>query len=161
MTLKSLMTLMTLRKNLRSKKIQVLDKPDKKFEVNWRAIETLELYEEMLLKEAERLRDAKQFDQAFPYYRRLLAKYDYTPGLEASRQKFVFDDAVQLFQKGRNHEALGLLEELYRLNSAFPALQQGISTVVDRLAMKYVTDGDYQSAQRLLQRLEKLRPNWL
>lgn len=61
--------------------------------MDWSAIARIDLYEQMLLNEAERLTAAGQFFEAFEYYAFLASNYPHLPNLEAALQNHLWREA--------------------------------------------------------------------
>ena len=131
------------------------------YEVMWRHIAKVELFEDLLLAEMRRLTAAGNFDEAFEYLLHLRTNYPQTAGLEEAHNAFLYQSAGSAFRQGNYAEALGLLEELHRRAPRFqpsatgPTLVQVLGSSADRLIGQYVAKEDYGSARTLLERLTK------
>lgn len=134
---------------------------DREFAVPWANIAKVELFEGMILAEADQLTAAGKFDEAYDYFQFLLENYPSTRGLAASRQAYLYLSAGAAFRQGKHHEALAIMEELwsqnatFQLNATSPSLEQVLSSIVDKLLEKYVLAADYRSARTLLTRIVK------
>jgi len=131
---------------------------EREYEVRGQNIARIDLFEELLLQEAERLRDAGQLDEAFDYYYFVRATYPNVTGLESSVNRYLHLDGYQLAREGRYHEAMGVIEELYARDPRYPSrppLMEFLGGLMDRIVKKYIDEGDYASAQKLLIRIAK------
>jgi ABC-type transport system substrate-binding protein len=140
-------------------RVRMLD-TDQEYEVAWKNIERLELYEQIVLAEANQLAAEGNFDAAYDYFTFLLELYPSTEGLAQARQSYLYLSARAAFSQQKYHEALAILEELWAQNAAFrPAegaatLLTGLGNIADRLIAQYVAKDDYRSARAMLKRLE-------
>ena len=131
----------------------------KDYDILWQNIKKVELFENMILEEAEKLTGAGKIDEAFDYYVFLLDNYPNTEGLAHARQHYMFQAAIYGYRQKNFAEALGILEELYTLNPNFrdsdaaPTVMQSLSSMADNLIGNYVAKNDYRSARILLERL--------
>jgi hypothetical protein len=129
--------------------------PDRKYEVMWKDIARIETYETLVLKEANRYMEAKDFGAAFEHLNYLYTRHPGTPGLERLLEKFLFECAVDLFKQKRLPHTLAVLEELRK---TFPSVESkkvldAISAVTNQMLQAMVDQGDLQSARALLNRL--------
>lgn len=141
-------------------KVRLLDDDEKEYEVFWENVDGVQLFEQLLLTEAERLRDAELFDEAFAYYYRLRQSYRGLEGLEESLNRFLFLEARELIRARRYAVALASMEELhrraptYRHNNQGPSLTAFLDRLVDRVAQSLVEDRQYAAARAVLRRAE-------
>ena len=91
--------------------IQLVDQPDKKYEVAWGSIAKVELFEAMLLEKAEDLAAADKLDEAYDYFRFLEENYPNLDGLAAAEPAFLFKQAKTFFAAQQYRNALGVLRE--------------------------------------------------
>lgn len=156
-------------------KVKLMENREDDYEVAWKAVESIEFFEERVLREAEdivrrtaglsqpdQLGEAlQQFDDAYDYYQFLLRYYPGTARLQESLQAYLYTNAGVLFKKQRAAEALAILEELYRQNKDYQHLggPQTVRLAMDRVgdqAIKsYVDAGNFLGARLLLERLAK------
>lgn len=140
-------------------RIRLLDNPDQEYDVEWRFIASLQLYEQMVLDETIQLVESGDSRAAWDNLEFLLKNYPALPGLEKVRQDYLYKDAGRLFQQKKFDVALGVLEELYRLNDEYStgsarSLSDVLGAVVDQLVAKYMGSEDYLAARRMLDRIE-------
>lgn len=129
------------------------------YEIAWQHIKRIDLFESMVLQEAQKLVSQNKVDEAYPYFVFLLDHYPKTEGLQEARQMFLFQAAVLSFRQKQYAEALGILEELYKLNPDFrasptaPSVLSSMGSTADNLIASYITKNDFRSARILLERL--------
>ena len=140
-------------------RIRLVERSDREYEVQGRNIVKVELYEELLLKEANRLVAEGRFDEAFSYFYLLRTRYPELPGLDKAINDYLYLDAVQLTRSGRYREAIGLVEELlgrqrdYRHTPDAPSLLEFLGGLVDRLVGAYVQQRNFPAARTVLARI--------
>lgn len=133
---------------------------DSDFEVEWFKIEKVELYEDMILAEANKLVAEDKLDEAFDYFSKLLKEYPGTEGLGLSHQNYLYRCVVSAVKAKRYDEALGVLEELYRVNPNYketessPPLMDRLARIAETIIGDYIARQDFRSAKTLLRRLE-------
>ena len=140
--------------------ILMADEPAE-YDIYWRNITRVELYEELLLKEAERLRDATNLNEAFEYYYEIRTKYPHMrQQVEPSINRYLYLDAANLTRTRRFNEALGVVEELYRRDPKFqyranaPSLVELVGRLVDRVVNGYLERKQYGQARQVLKRIQ-------
>ncbi|HZL90910.1 MAG TPA: ABC transporter substrate-binding protein [Pirellulaceae bacterium] len=133
---------------------------DQQSEIQWFNIERIDLYEDILLAEANQLvRDAK-LDDAFDYFHYLQDVYPRTKGLGASHQNYLYLCVADARKRDAYDEALAVAEALYQRNPNFhgssssPPLMDEIGQLTDHILDVYVKKDDFRSAKTLLKRLE-------
>lgn len=137
--------------------VSPLKRPGEEYEVAWADIERIELWEQMLLEQAQRHMEEGDFDAAFPYLGVLLRDHPETPGVSEMRTQFLFRDMGTSFREGNLPRTLALLEEIRRVAPDFNRDQvaRGIATVTDRMLQQLLDAGRLVDAQQMLERLEK------
>lgn len=140
-------------------RIRLIDNPSQEYDVQWKYIVRLRLYEQMVLEEAVALTAAGKSAEAWDNLAFLLEHYPKTEGLEKARQDYLYAEAGRLFQQQRYDATLGVLEELHRLAPNYSAgggrdLSAILSQVIDKLAEGFFDSGDYFATRRLLSRIE-------
>ncbi len=152
-------------------KVRLLDQPDKEFEVQWKAIVKVELFEQMVLNEANQLVKAGKFDEAFDYFAFLQEKYAAMPGLKPAIENYLFEEAKSLARKGEFDAALSAearkgaldaalvrLREIHRLDPQRPGLSGALGVVTDKLCTKYQAEENYPAIRGLVAALAALEP---
>lgn len=143
--------------------VKKLDDPTEEYEILWKDIAEVRLFEQMVLKQANELveagkADPRKFDQAFVYFDFLKHHYPETKDLEASLEEYLYEDAGHWHQQGEYENALVLLDELYRLNPKHPKLESALGATMEKIAEEMVSQDDYPSARQLMTRLKKRFP---
>jgi ABC-type transport system substrate-binding protein len=133
--------------------VRLLDDPTKLYELPWQSIEKVELFEQMVLKKAVALMEAKEFDQAYDYFQFLEAKHPQLPGLGEAMEEYLFQEAAALYQQQEYDGALARLRELYRRNPKRPRLDTSLGATTEKLVERYLAREDYRAARMLLRNL--------
>lgn len=132
----------------------------KKYEVLWGDIAKVELFENLILEEAEKHLTDGKLDAMHELLAYLVSNFPKAEGLPAARDRYLYASAADAFKGQRWPEALAVTEELFRQNPKFQPpggakLMQSLGRISDKIIEKYVADGDYRSARILLTRLQK------
>jgi hypothetical protein len=127
-----------------------LSHPSIPYSVPWSAIAKIELFEEMILSEAERLTQEGKFGDAFNHLAFLTANYPQLPGLEQALQSHLWREASALYAAKNREEAWPALLALYARNPQFPRLANAVQAVSDDLIKERLEAGDYASARTLV-----------
>lgn len=93
--------------------IKLLGNPDDVYEVFWRDITKIRLYEDIMIDEVNGYIDSLKFDEAFDYLLFLRSEYSNLPGTQELLARYQYSQGADWLKKGRNLEALSLLESLY------------------------------------------------
>lgn len=142
-------------------RVRLIEEDDVEYDVFWRNIKRIRLYEEMLLAEAEKLTAAKKYDEAFDYYYKISRDYSTLQGLDASYNRYLYLDAIQLTRDQRFTEAFGVIEELYARDANFAysssaiTLRTFLGRLLDRMVDATLKKEDYDVARQLLARVRK------
>ncbi|HEX5103896.1 MAG TPA: ABC transporter substrate-binding protein [Pirellulaceae bacterium] len=129
------------------------------YDVAWNDIAQVELFEQMVLAEANRIVGEGKFDEAYDYFAFLLQFYPNMPGLAEGRDAYLYLAAGSAFRQRKYDEALAVLEELlarnpnYRAGENSATLLQVLGNIADPILAAYVAQADYRSARILLNRL--------
>jgi tetratricopeptide (TPR) repeat protein len=141
--------------------VRLVEDDTEQYTINGRNIVRIELYEEQLLKEAQRLMKAQELDEAFDYFFALQSNYPDLPGLDQAFNEYLYRDAGNMAKSGRLAEALSSLEELlsrdagYRYPGTTRSLWELMDAILSQIVDKYVDQGAFGSARRLLARVDK------
>ncbi len=142
--------------------VTLLSHPDRRYEILWRDIARIDLFERMIYDEALKKLSEKDFVTAFMNLSFLMRNYPKTANLEKLRRDFLFQSAAMMFAESRSDfsryfQTLSTLEELRNTAPDFEqtSVTQGLSRVSDALLRHYQEKGDLSSAKKLLERLEK------
>ncbi len=132
--------------------------PDRIYEILWKDIEKVILFEELVLQRANVLLEQKRFSEAFEHLDFLMKNYPQTQGLLKLRRDFLFRSATEMAGQRRLPHALGVLEEFQR---AFPddkdkdKIRNAISNVSSQLVESYFIANDLATARAMIIRLER------
>lgn len=142
--------------------VVLLSHPERKYEILWRDIDKLNLFERMIYDEAMKKLSEKDFIAAFMNLSFLMQNYPKTPNLEKLRRDFLFQSAAVMFAESRADfsryfQTMSTLEELHSTAPDYEnnTVMAGLSKVTDTLMKHYESKGDMASAKQLLSRLEK------
>jgi tetratricopeptide (TPR) repeat protein len=133
--------------------VKLVDDPATEYEVLWRDIQEVRLFEQLVLAEANALVQQRQFDAAYDYFQFLLRYHAGMPGLREGFGEYLYQDAGHWMQRGKYENALALLNELYARYPDWPALPGALGTAVDHLVQMYEGRGDHTSAVKLVDAL--------
>jgi len=145
-----------------SEKLRVrLLENEQEYEIAWQHIEKFELFEQIVLAEANQLAAEGKFDESYANFTFLLDLYPGTEGLAESQQAYLYLSLVSAYKQQQYHEALGIAEELWSLNPEYragesaPPLKTVLGNIADKLIGTYVAKEDFRSARVLLSRLSR------
>ncbi len=128
------------------------------YEIQWKDIEKVILYEELILQRATALLEQKKFSEAFEHLDFLIKNYPQTQGLSRLRRDFLYKSATEMVGQRQLPHALGVLEEFQRM---FPEdkdkerIRNAISNVSSQLVESYFASNDLGTARAMVLRLEK------
>ena len=132
---------------------------DQKAEIEWHNIDRIDLFEDVVLAEADAVVAAGKLDQAYDYFLYLHQYYPRTKGLSAAHENFLHQCVLDARQRDKPAEALAVAEELYRRNNSYQTPDNAtiidvIGQIADQILDAYVKKDDFNSAKTLLKRLE-------
>lgn len=132
--------------------------PEREYEVMWRDIEKIELYENRIYKQAVGRMAEKDFIGAFQNLSFLMKKYPRMSGLATLQKEFLLQSALDSFSAtGDVAQTLSALEELRKIDRSYRAssVTNGLSRAADRIVQKYQRTGDLTNAKAILSRLSR------
>jgi tetratricopeptide (TPR) repeat protein len=137
--------------------VTILLFPTRRYEVAWKDVAKVWLYEQMILERAKNLVSERNYGEAFEHLNFLMVNYPQTPGLSSLRQEFLIESAADLLKQKRLPHALAVLEELQK---TFPNYQRErvrglITTVSNDLVQSYFDRKDLATAKSMIARLDK------
>jgi tetratricopeptide (TPR) repeat protein len=137
--------------------VTILLFPTRRYEVAWKDVSKVWLYEQMILERAKTLVAQKNYGEAFEHLNFLMVNYPQTAGLSSLRQDFLIESAADLLQRRRLPHALAVLEELQK---SFPNFQRErvrglITTVSNELVQSYFDKKDLATAKSMVSRLDR------
>ncbi len=126
-------------------KVRLVSKPAVEYELNWSDVAAVNLYEQMILAEANKLTQEKKFNDAFEYYAFLNKNYPQSPGLESQVARYLQANALEAFREKQYDHALAILLSLYDRDPRSPGLGRAVDTVADKIIQEYQQAGDWRS----------------
>jgi len=139
--------------------IRLVDRPDTKYELFWHAIEKIELFEELVLDEANKLITAGKLDEAYSYLVFLRQQEHPPAGLDRSWQELLFADAKQAYRQEQYDRALAMLRELHARAPSRPGLDSVLGATTDKLVDKYLSEENYAAVRQLVGQLAEQYPD--
>lgn len=130
--------------------IRLVADPTRAFEVSWHDIRKVLLFEHVLLAEAQRLTEEKNFDDAFDYYARLLREYPATPGLNKAANDYLRRNALELLEAKHLDQALAVLTALYERQPNAAGLLPAVDAVCGKMIDQHLREKDYAAARAVL-----------
>lgn len=138
--------------------VRRVDDPTNQYQIFWKDIVSIDLFEQFVLREAEQfVKDAK-FDRAFDNYAYLYNSDPNLEGLAASAQRMLVAEAQAAFAAQNDDRALMLLLELYEQNPKYPGLKETLDRVGDRLIAEHMKEARYAKARTFIQLLKQKFP---
>jgi tetratricopeptide (TPR) repeat protein len=134
----------------------LLRQPARKYEIHWRDIETIRLYEQMIYEAASERLQADDFVGAFMNLSFLMKNYPEMPNLEGLRREFLKKSAAKMYQAREFRQTLSALEELKQTAPDYSPEQitRTMSNVADALINSYIKGGQLENAKKLHSRLK-------
>lgn len=131
--------------------------PEREYEVLWRDIQEIQLFEDRIYRQAVRRMGDKDFTGAFQNLSYLMKNYPKTPGLDGLLKGFLLQSAADRFNAGSVAQTLSALEELRSLDRRYQAsaVTTGLSKAADSLVKSYQQAGDLTNAKAILSRLQR------
>ena len=131
--------------------------PERLYEISRRDIEEILFYEKRIFDEANKKMQEKDFATAFQNLSFLKKHYPNTPGLEDLRKQFIFESAIDRYQKGDLRQTLSAFEELKRTAPDYEPskVENALSKVANALIEEYQKQGNLTASKKLLARLKR------
>lgn len=141
--------------SVRIERVVLLKKENALYEIYWRDIEDIEIYEDQIYKQAKAKLAADDFAGAFMNLSFLLKNYPSMPDLEGLRREFLLRSADRLFRAKELRQTLSALEELRQTAPDYDAerVKRVLSRVAGSLIENYVNTSELNNAKALMQRL--------
>ena len=139
--------------------VTLLDNPGERYKVKWRAVAKVDLFEQLLLNEANKLVQQRRLDEAFDYFLFMEENYSENPAIKKGIEDYFYEEAKALHLEGKYEAALAVLGNLYERNPDRPELENALGMTTEKLVERYVANEDYQSARGLLRRLKAIYPD--
>ena len=133
--------------------VRLFDRPQQQYQVQWKFIDRVELFEELALGEAAKLVAEKKYDDAYKYFMFLHARSPAFPGLASARQDCLLNEAKHFLELKRNDQALLVLTELYEQNRDYAGLREAMGLAVNDLVESHFASGQDAAARELVEQL--------
>lgn len=138
--------------------VELFDQPGERFRAAWPQIVRIQLFEEILVEEARRLIEQKDFSGAWDYIEYLHANYPKVEGLDALRQQFWFEEAMASISRKQFDRAYGDLRNLFAERPDYPGLSEAVGQAVNGLVDRYWERSEYAAARQVVDGLASLFP---
>jgi len=138
--------------------VRLLERPDELYALKWEAIEKVELFEQIVLDEMQRLVGEGRFEEAYDYYLFLRRRYPKLAGLDEAFGHCLFEESKATFRQEQYEPALARLRELHQQNPKWPSLDRAMGATTDKLVERHLASGDYTAARALLRGLAACFP---
>lgn len=139
--------------------VRLFDRPGETYEVRWYSIEKIELFEELVLREAVSLVRSGRLSEAYDYFQFLRQRDPTLPGLAEALDEYLYEEAKVRLREGQFDGSLAMLRELHHRNPSRPDLDKAIGLATDSLVAQYVESDSFVAARKLIARLSELYPN--
>ncbi len=128
----------------------------RRYEIYWRDIEKIEIYEQRIYDEAVAKLKSGDFVDAFMNLSYLLKNYPNMSNLEALRKEFLYLSAIKMFKSQEYRQTLSALEELLQTAPDYQAekVSGALSNVANSLINAYYEAGELGNAKQLHKRLK-------
>ncbi len=138
-----------------SLEIRRLSDPTNLYAIDWSAIARIDLYEDLVLQEAQDYVSKSQLKPAYENLEFLHKNYPDLAGLQETTENYLQQDALNSYKEKRYDESLAILSSLYDLNPQRRGLAKAVEGVSDRLISELLANGDYNAARVVLESLAK------
>lgn len=135
--------------------IRRLSNPTKLYTLNWSAISKIELYENLVLNEANASIQSGLLGEAYTDLEFLHKNYPDLAGLQQATEEYLYRDALSSFSEKRYDESLAILSSLYDVNAQRQGLTKAVEGVSNRLLTHLLENDDYNAARAVLDSLDE------
>ncbi len=132
-----------------------LSEPSTLYTVSWKAIEKIQLYEQLVLEEAILLTNVGQSAAAFATLQFLHDNYPQLEGLRRASELYLERDAMDAFSAKQYDESLAIFLSLYDSNPQHPGLAEAVVKVSDHLINGHLKTRNYAAARSVLKFLRR------
>ncbi|HZW31943.1 MAG TPA: ABC transporter substrate-binding protein [Isosphaeraceae bacterium] len=122
------------------------------------AIKTIEYFEDLLLKEAERLLLARDYARAFECCLRVRTRNPSWAGLDEQVNRVLFAEGSRALLDGDAERGLRLLRELLDRKRDYPGLLDQLAAAYGKQIERAIAMGLYPRGRRVLHELEEMAP---
>lgn len=126
------------------------DNPMAEYSVPWTAIKRIDLFEDMIMQEGQRLASEGDFDAAFPYFAYLVDNNPETRGLDQTINGYLLANASAAYKANEFDRALAILGSLYERSPQSRDLAGAVDNVAGRIIQSYIDGRNYRSARTTL-----------
>lgn len=128
----------------------------RRYEILWKDIERIELFEQRIYDEAQQKLKSGDFVEAFMNLSYLLKNYPNMPNLEGLRRDFLLQSAGAMFRSQEYRQTLSALEELHQTAPDFQGetVNRVLSRVADSLINTYYQSNQLGNVKKLHKRLK-------
>lgn len=130
--------------------VRFLDDPNNEYDIQWRHIDDLVLFEYRVLAEANQLVTAGKFDEAFEQFTFLRQAYPTLEPLQPALEGFLQGEARREVDRKHPRAALSLLNDLHALNPSRTGLADDLAAAMEPLVDEYLRKDDVRSARTLI-----------
>ncbi len=125
------------------------------YQVPWNAIVRIDLFEDLVLQEAQQLTQKGKFDEAYGFLGHLLRVAPKTRGLDAEVHRYLQANAGAAFQAGEFDRALAILGGLYERAPQAKGLERAVDVVAGKIIEQYLQEAKFRSARMTLDVVER------
>lgn len=125
------------------------------YSIPWTAIARIDLFEDLILQEAQRLTKTEKFDEAFPYFAHLLTRAPETRQLNEAVNQYLQQNALAAYRAGEFDRALAILGSLYERSPRAGGLAEAVNTVAGKIIEQYLQSRNFKSARLTLDVVDK------
>ena len=137
-----------------SLEIRRLSDPTKLYTINWSAIDRIDLYENLVLREAQAYLSAGKLNEAYTDLEFLHKNYPNLVGLQQITENYLQRDALDSYSKKQYDESLAILSALYDVNAQRKGLTKAVEGVSNRFINELLANQDYTAARKILDSLD-------
>ncbi|MFO0912874.1 MAG: ABC transporter substrate-binding protein [Pirellulales bacterium] len=133
-------------------RLKMIDESGALYDLDWNAVESIELFEQRVLREAIALSESRNFLEAYRHFVFLFEKYPRLAGLNEAYEKFLVADALTSFREGRYEDSLVALGEVTRRRPGAADMESAVRRVVEKLLTDSFETGRYDQVRAELER---------
>ncbi|GIW88650.1 MAG: peptide ABC transporter substrate-binding protein [Isosphaeraceae bacterium] len=141
--------------------IHLLEGPQRDFKVKRSNIKSIEYFEDMLLAEARRFMQARNYAKAFEYILAVQTRNPNWKGLRETVDTLLFEEATWALAGNDRDRGLRLLRELFDRNPEYPGVRQRLAEAYGFRAQEAISRGQYAVGRRILRQLREIDPSSL
>lgn len=139
--------------------VQLVDKPGEDFEIAWKDIDRVRLFELTVLEKGQELASQGNSALAYEYFDFLERRYPNTPGVKQAVERLIYQDAQNFARRREFDYVLVLLNQLHARNPDYPGLSRALGVATESLVASHMAAEQFLAARQQVQRLEQKYPN--